>query len=78
MGEEKYELELLFQDAQGKNARILIKDPKLNLKQDAVQPVMKAIEDANIFEADGVDLYAQAKSARYITRRVDAIFTAEA
>ncbi|HHW02458.1 MAG TPA: DUF2922 domain-containing protein [Thermoanaerobacterales bacterium] len=62
-------LEMIFQNAAGKNARISVADPKDNLTAAEVQAAMDAILAKNIFNTTGGDI-VKAVSARLVTRDV--------
>ena len=49
-------LELLFKNTAGKNARISVQDPKEDLTTEEVQALMDNILDKNVFETPGGDL----------------------
>jgi hypothetical protein len=67
-------LEMVFQNAAGKNTRISISDPREDLSPAEVQGVMDLIVQKNIFDTTGGDI-TQALSARIITREVEEIIT---
>lgn len=62
-------LEMIFQNAVGKNARISVADPKDNLTAAEVQTAMDTILAKNIFNTTGGDI-VKVVSARIVTRDV--------
>ncbi|AYO31458.1 DUF2922 family protein [Biomaibacter acetigenes] len=62
-------LEMIFQNAAGKNARISVADPKDNLTAAEVQTAMDTILAKNIFNTTGGDI-VKVVSARIVTRDV--------
>ncbi|MCL6560285.1 MAG: DUF2922 domain-containing protein [Firmicutes bacterium] len=62
-------LEMVFQNAAGKNARISVADPKDNLTAAEVQAAMDAILAKNIFNTTGGDI-VKAVSANIVSREV--------
>lgn len=71
-------LELQFKDGEGKNRKITIKHPQLNLDQATVLATMQTIVDTNIFYTDkGADLFASVVGARYVTRSVAEVCEAQ-
>ena len=62
-------LEMIFQNAAGKNARISVEDPRDNLTPAEVQAAMDAIVAKNIFNTTGGDI-VKALSARIVLRDV--------
>ncbi len=71
-------LELRFGTSEGKTRTLSINKPALDLEPGAVQSAMEAIAAQGIFENEGVQLYQDVKSARYVTRSVDDVFELEA
>lgn len=71
-------LELRFGTSEGKTRTLSINKPALDLEPGAVQNTMEAIAAQGIFENEGVQLYQDVKSARYVTRSVDDVFELEA
>lgn len=65
-------LEMIFQNSAGKNARISVADPKDNLTPAEVQAAMDTILAKNIFDTTGGDI-VKAISARIVTRDVTEI-----
>lgn len=72
---ETYNLELLFENEEGKNRKITIRRPLDSLTEVEVAPVMQAIIDSDLFDDDGLDRYVVASSARYVRTTVDEIFS---
>lgn len=62
-------LEMTFQNAAGKNARISVADPKDDLDAAEVQAVMDTILAKNIFNTTGGDI-VKVVSATVVTRDV--------
>ncbi|AEE91913.1 conserved protein of unknown function [Tepidanaerobacter acetatoxydans Re1] len=62
-------LELVFRNRAGKNARISLQDPKDDLTADEVQALMDNIVTKNVFETTGGDLI-EAVEARLIQKEV--------
>ena len=62
-------LELLFRNTAGKNARISVQDPKEDLTTEEVQALMDNILDKNVYETPGGDL-VEAVGARLIQKEV--------
>lgn len=75
---ETYNLELLFENEEGTNRKITIRRPLENLTETEVLPAMQAIVDSDIFDDEGMDRYAVAKSAQYVRTTVEGIYEAEA
>lgn len=67
-------LELNFENEEGRNKKLTINKPVLNLTEAEVLPVMQVIVDTDIFDDDGLDPYAQASNARYVRTEVDEIY----
>lgn len=65
-------LELIFENAAGKSAKISVKDPKDDLDPEEVQNMMDLIVSKNIFTTSGGDIVAS-RSARVITKKVTEI-----
>ncbi|MDI3480939.1 MAG: hypothetical protein PWQ97_594 [Tepidanaerobacteraceae bacterium] len=65
-------LEMVFQNAAGKNARISVADPKDGLTADEVQAAMDTILAKNIFNTTGGDI-VKAVSASIVSREVTEI-----
>jgi hypothetical protein len=62
-------LEMIFQNAAGKNARISVADPREDLTPQEVQAVMDTVLAKNIFNTTGGDM-VKALSARIVIRDV--------
>jgi len=62
-------LQMVFENAAGKNTRISIADPKDDLTPSEVQGVMDTIVEKNIFNTTGGEI-VRAISASIITRDV--------
>jgi len=62
-------LELIFKNAAGKNARISMKDPKDDLTTEEVQALLDNIVAKNVFETTGGDL-VEVVGARLIQKEV--------
>jgi hypothetical protein len=62
-------LELLFRNTAGKNARISVQDPKEDLTTEEVQALLDDIVAKNVFETPGGDL-VEAVGARLIQKEV--------
>lgn len=71
-------LELQFKDGAGKARKIVIKNPLANLDVQTAFESCKAIIETNIFyDEKGVDMYAEAVGAAYVTRSEDEIYDAK-
>ncbi|MGY4105505.1 DUF2922 domain-containing protein [Ignavigranum ruoffiae] len=68
-------LELLFKDTSGRSNKIVVVAPVEDLDQETAQGVMQTIVDANLFTRTGQDLHASIDGARYVTRKVEEIFS---
>ena len=68
------ELYLGFAGSDGKTKRLVIAHPEDNLDEATTRAAMKKIEDANLFEKQGVQLYTNGESANYMTRIKNVIF----
>lgn len=66
-------LEMIFINAAGKNARISVDDPRDDVTPEEVQIAMNDIITLNIFNTSGGDV-VQASSARVVTREVTELF----
>ena len=73
---ESYNLELLFENEEGKARKITIRRPLDGLTEEVVSPVMQAIVDSDLFDDEGLDRYVVASSARYVRTTVDEVFAA--
>ncbi|MGO4929524.1 DUF2922 domain-containing protein [Fundicoccus sp. Sow4_F4] len=71
-------LELLFNDAAGAARKITVKDPIENLTAEVAQAAMDKIVETDIFLDEGMDVYAVAEGARYVTRSIQDVYKAEA
>lgn len=67
-------LELRFGTSEGKTRTLSVNQPALDLEPSAVQNAMEAIAAQGIFENDGIELYKDVKSARYVTRSTNEVF----
>lgn len=67
-------LELRFGTSEGKTQTLSVNQPALDLEPSAVQNAMEAIAAQGIFENDGIELYKDVKSARYVTRSTNEVF----
>ncbi len=77
--ETKKVFELKFLDPTGKERKITLSRPAEELDAQTAKAAMDAIVQADIFQsAEGVDLYAQAVSARYVVRSVEEVYDAQA
>lgn len=70
-------LELKFATEEGKSRTLNVNQPALDLEPALVQEAMETIASQEIFEQDGIQLYNQVKSARYVTRSIDDVFEVE-
>lgn len=62
-------LELIFKNTAGKNARLSVPDPKEDLTTEEVQALMDNILEKNVFETSGGDL-VEIVGARLIQKEV--------
>lgn len=62
-------LELIFKNVAGKNARLSIQNPKEDLTTQEVEALMNDIIDKNVFETSGGDL-VEIVGARIVQREV--------
>lgn len=67
-------LELRFLTDQGKNRSLTIRQPKEGLDEASVRQAMTHIQQAKLFQTEGVHLYDRIQGARYIHRQVVDIF----
>lgn len=74
---ETYNLELQFQNEEGKSRKISIRRPLIDLTEAEVLPAMQVIVDSDIFDDDGMDRYAEVSGARYVRTTVEDIFDAD-
>lgn len=74
---ETLRLDLNFITENGKTRKITINRPAPGLTETQVKEAMQAISDAEIFVSDGVLLYEDIRSARYVTTGVDEVFDEE-
>lgn len=70
-------LELKFHTANGKTKTLAIQHPKEGIDEQTAKAAMDTIVAKDIFQDKAVDLFAASKSAQYITRTVDDVYTAE-
>lgn len=71
---KSYKLELNFKTEEGRNKRLTIDYPKLDLTAEEIIPVMQTIVDTDIFYKEGEDSYGAVDSARYIETTIEEIF----
>lgn len=69
-------LEMNFLNDEGKNKKLTIRKPVVDLTETEILPVMETIVASDIFDKDGLDPYAAPKSARYVRTEVDEIYAA--
>ena len=67
-------LRLNFQNGQGRTKSLTLANALDNLEADKIKEAMKKIADSNVFEKDGVTIYATPVSANYIERTVTPVF----
>lgn len=65
-------LEMLFENAAGKNSKISVKDPRDDIEAEEVQTAMDTIISKNIFDTSGGDILTS-RGARIITKEVTEI-----
>ncbi|GAA0355528.1 hypothetical protein GCM10008932_05690 [Alkalibacterium iburiense] len=70
-------LELNFENVEGKSKKITIRRPVLGLTEADILPVMETFVNSDIFDEDGLSPYAASKNARYIRTEVEEIFVKE-
>lgn len=70
-------LELKFQTANGKAKTLTIQHPKEGIDQETAKSAMDTLVAKDIFQDKQVDVFAASKSAQYVTRTVDEVYTAE-
>ncbi|MGX7108513.1 DUF2922 domain-containing protein [Facklamia miroungae] len=71
-------LELVFLDAAGKNRKITISQPALNIAQETAEAVMQAIVACDLFKDEkGMDMYVTPVVARYVERNVTDVYAYE-
>ncbi len=63
-------LELIFETAEGKTARISIDNPQAQLDAEQVKTAMESMISANVFTDSNGDSYESYKGARLIERSV--------
>jgi len=68
------ELYLGFAGSDGKTKRLVIAHPEDNLDATTTRAAMKKIADANLFEKQGIDMFNEQESAKYIQRKETPIF----
>ena len=68
------ELYLGFKGSDGKSKRLVIAHPEDNLDEATTRGVMKKIADAHLFEKQGIDMFNEQESAKYIQRKETPIF----
>jgi len=74
---ETYNLELFFENEEGRSRKLTIRQPLEDLTEADVLPAMQTIVDTNIFDDDGLDRFAVAKNARYVRTVIDDVFEVE-
>ena len=67
-------LRLSFRRSEGKSTSMILANAADNLPADKVKDAMKKISGANVFEKDGVAIYAEPTAANYIERTVTPVF----
>ncbi|ALV21489.1 MAG: DUF2922 domain-containing protein [Carnobacterium sp.] len=70
-------LELRFNTSLGKAKTMSVQDPILDLTSIDAQKAMDDIIALDLFENEGVNLYASVVGARYVERVVEDIFEVE-
>ena len=70
-------LELRFNTSLGKAKTMSVQDPILDLTSIDAQKAMDDIIALDLFEIEGVNLYASVVGARYVERVVEDIFEVE-
>ena len=70
-------LEMNFANDEGKNKKLTIRKPVVDLTETEILPVMETIVASDIFDKDGLDPYAAPKSARYVKTEIDEIYVSE-
>ena len=73
---ETYNLELLFENEEGKTRKITLRQPLADLSEEEVLPAMQVIVDSDVFDDDGLDRYAAVTGARYVRTTVEDVFEA--
>ena len=68
------ELYLGFKGSDGKSKRLVIAHPEDNLDEATTRSAMKKIADAHLFEKQGIDMFNEQESAKYIQRKETPIF----
>lgn len=68
------ELYLGFKGSDGKSKRLVIAHPEDNLDEATTRGAMKKIADAHLFEKQGIDMFNEQESAKYIQRKETTIF----
>ena len=68
------ELQLTFEGSDGKTKRLVIAHPEDNLDEATTRGAMKKIADAHLFEKQGIDMFNEQESAKYIQRKETPIF----
>ena len=68
------ELQLGFKGSDGKSKRLVIAHPEDNLDEATTRAAMKKIADAHLFEKQGIDMFNEQESAKYIQRKETPIF----
>jgi len=67
-------LELKFATSEGKNRTLAVNEPKENLTEAEIENAMNVIAGQDLFVDEGIILYQDVKSARYVTRTVEEVF----
>ena len=68
------ELQLTFEGSDGKTKRLVIAHPEDNLDEATTRAAVKKITDAHLFENQGIDMFNEQESAKYIQRKETPIF----
>ncbi|MGK9326166.1 DUF2922 domain-containing protein [Aerococcus urinaeequi] len=77
MIEDVLTLELLFENALGTSKKITVRNPKEGLTEAEVRNTIDTIASTEIFSGKNGDPYAIGKGARYVSRRVNEIYSEE-
>ena len=68
------QLYLGFKGSDVKSTRLVIAHPEDNLDEATTRSAMKKIADAHLFEKQGIDMFNEQESAKYIQRKETPIF----
>ncbi len=74
---ETYNLELLFENEEGKSRKITLRHALNDLTEEEVLPAMQVIVDSDVFDDDGLDRYAAVSGARYVRTTIEDLFEAD-